>query len=125
MNHSETPGLGGQHAVITYDPDIEMFRGEFIGLNGGADFYASDVAGLHREGEASLAAFMDECTKRGIAPRKTFSGKLLLRLNPEMHQAAAVAAAAKGESLNQWVVEAIKDGGICTLTERAVSPICN
>ncbi len=101
--------IGGQQAVINYDPDIEMFRGEFIGLNGGADFYACDVAGLHREGEASLAAFMDECAKRGIELRKTFSGKLLLRLNPEMHQAAAVAAAANGESLNQWVIGAIKE----------------
>ena len=27
---------GGYKAVITYDPEIEMFRGEFVGLNGGA-----------------------------------------------------------------------------------------
>jgi len=30
-------------AVITYDPELEMLRGEFVGLNGGADFYANDV----------------------------------------------------------------------------------
>ena len=28
-------------------PDIDMFRGEFIGLNGGVGFYASDIKGLH------------------------------------------------------------------------------
>lgn len=101
--------IGSQQAVISYDPDIEMFRGEFIGLNGGADFYASDVAGLHREGESSLSAFMDECAKRGIEPQKTFSGKFVLRVSPEVHQAAAVAAAANGESLNQWVAGAIQE----------------
>ncbi len=101
--------IGGQQAVITYDPDIEMFRGEFIGLNGGADFYASDVAGLHREGETSLSAFMDECEKRGLEPRKNFSGKFVLRVTPEVHQAAAIAAAASGESLNQWVSSAIQE----------------
>ena len=101
--------IGGHQAVITYDPDIEMFRGEFIGLNGGADFYAADVAGLHREGEISLVAFMDECSKRGIEPRKTFSGKFVLRVSPEVHQAAAVAAAASGESLNQWVAGVIQE----------------
>lgn len=101
--------ISGQQAVITYDPEIEMFRGEFVGLNGGADFYASDVAGLHREGDASLAAFMNECAKRGVEPRKTFSGKFVLRISPEVHQAAAVAAAASGESLNQWVASAIQE----------------
>jgi len=25
-----------------------MFRGEFVGLNGGADFHAIDIEGLHR-----------------------------------------------------------------------------
>ena len=37
-------------AVIQYDPDIDMFRGEFIGLTGGADFYAKDTDSLRKEG---------------------------------------------------------------------------
>lgn len=101
--------IDGQPAVITFDPDIEMFRGEFVGLNGGADFYAPDVAGLRCEGELSLSAFLDECAKRGIEPRKRFSGKFVLRVSPEVHEAAATAAAASGESLNQWVAEAIRE----------------
>jgi len=101
--------IAGQQTVITYDPDLEMFRGEFIGLNGGADFYASDVAGLHREGELSLTTFIDECSKRGIEPRKSFSGKFVVRVSPEIHQAATLAAAASGESLNQWIASAIQE----------------
>src|SRR3546814_21161170 len=100
--------IGGRQAVINYDPDIEMFRGEFVGLNGGADFYAVDVAGLHREGKASLDAFLDEYAKRGIEPRKSFSGKFMLRVVPDVHEAATIAAAASGESLNQWVADAIR-----------------
>jgi len=34
--------IGGYQAVIAFDPDMQMFRGEFVGLNGGADFYAAD-----------------------------------------------------------------------------------
>ena len=41
--------IDGVKAVITYDSDIDMFRGEFLGLNGGADFYAQDAEGLRRE----------------------------------------------------------------------------
>ena len=31
--------IDGYRAIVQFDPDIEMFRGEFVGLNGGADFY--------------------------------------------------------------------------------------
>jgi len=30
--------INGVKTVITYDSDIELFRGEFVELNGGADF---------------------------------------------------------------------------------------
>ena len=65
-----------------------MFRGEFVGLNGGADFYAADVAGLKREGEISLRVFLEACERRGIEPRKHFSGKFSLRVDPATHEAA-------------------------------------
>ena len=45
-------------ALIAFDPDTELFRGEFIDLNGGADFYASDVKSLQRESEISLRVFL-------------------------------------------------------------------
>ncbi|MYN08798.1 type II toxin-antitoxin system HicB family antitoxin [Pseudoduganella aquatica] len=100
--------IDGQQAVIAYDPEIELFRGEFIGLNGGADFYAPDVAGLQREGSISLAVFLRTCKERGIEPFKSFSGKFVLRVDPAVHEAAALAAAADGKSLNQWASDVLK-----------------
>ncbi len=82
-----------------------MFRGEFVGLNGGADFYAADVEGLRHEGETSLRVFLEACKRRGIEPRKQFSGKFSLRVDPATHEAAAIAA--HGQSLNQGVTDAI------------------
>jgi len=100
--------INGHQAVIVFDPEIELFRGEFIGLNGGADFYAPDVAGLQREGAVSLAVFLKACEEKGIEPLKNFSGKFVLRVDPEVHQAAALAAAANGKSLNQWASEILE-----------------
>jgi predicted HicB family RNase H-like nuclease len=100
--------INGYQAVISYDPDIQMFRGEFVGLNGGADFYAKDVDGLGHEGEISLRVFLDACAEDGVEPRKHFSGKFSLRVDPELHEAATIAAAAHGQSLNQWAAEAIR-----------------
>lgn len=110
MNNVMT--INGHQAVIAFDPDISMFRGEFLGLNGGADFYAADVEGLQREGEASLRVFLAACEQRGIDPRKHYSGKFVLRLEPEVHEAAAIAAAAHGQSLNQWAVQTIREAAL-------------
>lgn len=99
---------GNYKAVISYDPEIEMFRGEFIGLSGGADFYASDLEGLKEEGQLSLNMFLAMCAKDGVSPRKAVSGKFALRLSEEVYSAASVAAASEGKSLNQWIVDTVR-----------------
>jgi len=100
--------INGQKATISYDESMDMFRGEFIGLNGGADFYAADIAGLHREGEVSLNVFLDMCREDGAEPYKAYSGKFNVRIAPELHADVAAIAKSKGESLNQFVAETLE-----------------
>jgi len=47
-----TMTINGYQAVIAFDPDIQMFRGEFVSLNGGADFYR--MSGSHTADNAAL-----------------------------------------------------------------------
>ncbi|MGH8548047.1 MAG: type II toxin-antitoxin system HicB family antitoxin [Methylococcales bacterium] len=77
--------IDGVKAVITYDSDIDLQRGEFIGLNGGADFYAADVKGLRREEEISLKVFMDACREDMVDLFKAFSGKFNVRVPVQLH----------------------------------------
>ena len=62
-------------AVIAYDPDINMFRGEFIGLNGGADFYAANAESLEPQAKESLRVFFQVCEEQGIDPFANRRGK--------------------------------------------------
>ncbi len=100
-----TMTINGYHAVIAYDEEIDMFRGEFTGLNGGADFYATDITNLRKEGEMSLKVFLDACKQRGIEPKKHYSGKFNLRVPPDLHEQLATQAAAHGKSINAWVLD--------------------
>ncbi len=112
--------IAGERAVIAFDPEIQMLRGEFVGLTGGADFYAESVRDLIAEGHRSLAVYLEMCREKGIEPRRRFSGKFNVRLDPSDHAAAVTAAAAAGKSLNEWIVGAIRDaaggGGLAPVT---------
>ena len=100
--------IKGYRAIIQFDPNIDMFRGEFVGLNGGADFYARDIAGLKTEGEASLNVFLAMCREDGVEPGKQYSGKFNVRIPPELHETIAAAAAADGKNLNQWIADELR-----------------
>lgn len=99
--------IDGRRAIISYDPEIGMLRGEFIGLTGGADFYARDTDKLAEEGSLSLRVYIEGCAERGIEPFKAFSGRFNVRLDPATHEAAVAAAAAENKSLNEWVAETL------------------
>lgn len=59
--------IDNHKAKISYDPELTMFRGEFIGLNGGADFYSDNVAGLEAEGRQSLQTFLEVCKEQDLS----------------------------------------------------------
>jgi predicted HicB family RNase H-like nuclease len=59
--------------------------------------------------EAAIEDFLRDCKEQGVRPEKPASGKLMLRVPPEVHGAALVAAQAAGKSLNQWATEVLED----------------
>ncbi len=91
----------GHTAVIGFDPDLGRFRGEFVGLNGGADFYAESVEALRKEGKRSLETFLEVCRERGIDPQRKFSGTFVVSLPGPLHERVASAASAAGVSLRE------------------------
>lgn len=63
--------IGDYNATVTYDPEIEMFRGEFVGMNSGADFYADNVEDLKKEAKISLDTYLAVCKEKGIKSTKS------------------------------------------------------
>ncbi|MBN9462078.1 MAG: toxin-antitoxin system HicB family antitoxin [Burkholderiales bacterium] len=43
-----------------------------------------------------------------VSPEKPASGKLLIRVPPEIHGRALIEAQSMGKSLNQWATEALE-----------------
>ena len=100
--------LDGFHARIDYDEETDLFRGEILGLSGGADFYGSSPEELRKEFRASLDVFLAVCREKGIEPRRQYSGRFNLRISPELHEQLALHAQATHKSLNAFAQEALE-----------------
>jgi predicted HicB family RNase H-like nuclease len=100
--------VDGYYARIEYNSDTDLFRGEILGLSGGADFYGANPDELRREFKKSLDVFLEVCKEQGIEPRRQFSGKFNLRIPPELHKQLAMAAEAQGKSLNALAQETLQ-----------------
>ena len=105
MNMMEIDGF---KAKIEFDPDLDLFRGEILGLNGSADFYGKSPASLRKEFRSSLKIFLEVCEEKGVEPTKEYSGKFNLRIPPSLHSEISARATADNKSINQWVSEVLR-----------------
>ena len=99
----------GYTARIEFDERDEIFVGRILGIRAMISFHGNTVAQLRAEFEQGVEDFLSECKQSGVKPEKPASGKLLLRVPPEVHGAALVAAQASGKSLNQWAIEVLQN----------------
>jgi predicted HicB family RNase H-like nuclease len=99
----------GYSARVELDERDDIFVGRVLGLRSVISFHGETVAELRREFELAIDDFLRDCKEQGISPEKPSSGKLMLRVPPEVHGAALVAAQAAGKSLNQWATEVLKE----------------
>lgn len=100
--------VDGYHAKIEYDAELDMFRGEVLGLNGGADFYGKSPKQLRAEFRKSIQVFLDVCREKGVEPRRNYSGKFNLRIPAELHEKLALVAELEGKSINTITQEALQ-----------------
>ena len=95
-------------ARIEFDPRDNIFVGHVLGIADRISFHGESVSELNADFHQAVDHYLDDCAKTGRAPEKPASGKLMLRIRPEVHAAAAIAARASGKSLNQWADEVLE-----------------
>ena len=97
----------GYQAVIVFDPDDEIFVGHLAGIDDIIGFHGTTVKELKAAFHESVDDYVETCRKIGKPPQKPYSGKVMFRIDPQIHAKAALAAQLKGISLNQWAEEVL------------------
>ena len=96
----------GYFAKVEFDDD-STFHGEVINLRDVITFEGETVGELKKAFQDSVDDYLDFCAKRGEDPEKTYSGKFVVRVEPEIHKNITIEARRTGKSLNIWVSDAI------------------
>ncbi len=97
----------GYQARIEYDGDDKIFVGHISGIRAIVGFHGESVSELESAFKDAVDDYLDHCQEKGIAPQRPFSGKVMLRIDPEVHAKAAMQAQARGMSLNQYVADVL------------------
>ena len=97
----------GYAARIEYSDEDGCFIGHIAGIKDVIGFHSNDVKGLRTAFVEAVDDYLSTCEKVGRAPQKPYSGKLMLRVPPEVHAHAVMMAEAHGMSLNQWAANVL------------------
>mgnify|MGYP001819643058 CR=1 FL=1 len=99
----------GYVAVFEFDPTIDAFHGEVANTVDTITFEGRSVDEIRTAFHESVDDYLELCEREGRRPDHPYSGTFSLRLGPKLHRAAAVAASARGVSLNRFATDAIRE----------------
>jgi predicted HicB family RNase H-like nuclease len=98
----------GYVGVINFDDEANIFHGEVINTRDVITFQGTCVEDIRSAFVDSVEDYLEFCAERGEAPEKPFNGKLVLRMDPKIHEQVYIQAKKAGISLNEWINQTIR-----------------
>jgi predicted HicB family RNase H-like nuclease len=103
-----TMTYNGYSARIEFDAEDRLFVGHIAGIRDIVGFHGESVDELEAAFHEAVDDYLAACKKLEQAPDKPYSGRVMLRLPPELHARASAAAQVTGMSFNQWAARALE-----------------
>lgn len=97
----------GYYADVQFSADDEVFHGKLIGINDLVSFEGNSVEELKNAFHEAVEDYIETCQEVGKEPDKTYKGSFNVRIPSELHRKAALMAAIKKVTLNEFVKYAI------------------
>lgn len=98
----------GYIGYVEFDDEANIFHGEVVNMRDIVTFQGETVKQLRKAFRDSVDDYLDFCAERNEAPEKPYSGKFMVRVEPQLHEAVAIRAKKEHKSLNAWVHDALE-----------------
>lgn len=95
------------NANIHFSAQDEVFYGKILGINDLITFEGNSVKDLKKAFKEAVDDYLETCKQLNKTPDKTYKGVFNVRIPSRLHKQAALAAAVKNVTLNDFVKYAI------------------
>ncbi len=96
------------YGSVHFDEEDNIFYGKVEFIKALASYEAATARKFRKSFENAVDDYLELCRERNVEPEKPFKGSFNVRLLPELHRRAVLAAKRKGFTLNRFVAEALE-----------------
>ena len=97
----------GYTAQMEFDTEDKIIVGRVIDIDDIITFHGASIVEFETAMQTAVDGYLFACEQLGQTAEKPASGRLMLRIAPAVHAAAAKASARSGQSLNKWAEKAL------------------
>ncbi|MCD8141314.1 MAG: type II toxin-antitoxin system HicB family antitoxin [Planctomycetaceae bacterium] len=108
MNNNSIMKYKDYSALIRYSEEDGCLIGRVLGISDVVLFEGESVEQIRAEFKKSLDDYLALCKEEGKEPERPYSGKIIVRMPPELHRRVAIAAEAQGISMNDAIIRAME-----------------
>ena len=97
----------GYVGSVEFSEEDALFFGKVLGVRALISYEGENARDLVEDFHSAVDDYLELCAAEGVEPEKADKGRFNVRISPELHKKAAIAAMAKQISLNRFVEESI------------------
>lgn len=98
----------GYYTKVEYSAQDGVLFGKIEGIKDLVNFECERLDDVEAEFHRAVDDYLAYCADLGEAPDKPYKGVFNVRIPPQLHRQAAMAADKRGETLNAFVTNAIQ-----------------
>ena len=115
---SNTMTYKGYTGSVEFSEEDAVFYGKVLGIRSLISYEGENARGLIEDFHGAVDDYLTICASEGREPERAYKGSFNVRIPPELHRQAAMAAAAGRISLNSFVEQSIKSAIIAAQRQK-------
>ena len=93
----------GYIGSVEFSEEDTLFYGKVLGIRALISYEGTNAAELVADFHGAVDDYLELCAQSGTEPEKAYKGSFNVRISPELHKQAVIAAMSHNMSLNSFV----------------------
>ena len=98
----------GYVGSVEFSEEDALFYGKVLGIRALISYEGTNAAELVADFHGAVDDYLEMCAQSGTEPEKAYKGSFNVRISPELHKQAVIAAMSHNMSLNSFVETSIQ-----------------